>query len=61
MPQGCDCTTLERYEFAVSHYCNAVTAKCCDSAQSQQHKVAMLSSHTIVTSKHRANQQEMNP
>lgn len=61
MLRGCDCTTSERYRFAVSHYCNAVTVKCCDTAPSQQHMVAILSNRSIVTSKHRANQQQVNP
>jgi hypothetical protein len=61
MLRGCDRITLEHHKFAVSHYCNGVTAKCRDSVALQQHTVAILSSHGIVPSKHRANQQEMNP
>ena len=43
-----------RYRIAVSSYCNAVIVKCCDTAKSQRHTVAISSNRSMVTSRHRS-------
>jgi hypothetical protein len=45
--------TSRNYTFGVSHYCNAVMAKCYDAMHLQLRTIAMPHRYSIVISRHR--------